>query len=122
MLRVEAGMERRVQMTARRRRSVGPQAWTRLGWTARRTAPAIVAGALLVGVFWWFAAEKAFQGNARSLLLVDAAALLLAFPLAWSAAPHWRGRAAAWFALVALALVGLWVAWVVWNLLHPSYH
>ena len=92
-----------------------------LGWTVRRTLPAVTLGALVVGVFWWFAAERAFQGDATSLLLVDALALVLAVPFAWSAAPRWQGRAVAWLAVIALAAVGLWVFWVVWNQLHPVH-
>ncbi|MEK6976727.1 MAG: hypothetical protein AABY18_10370 [Candidatus Thermoplasmatota archaeon] len=93
----------------------------RLGWAAQRTLPVVAAAALGVGLFWWFAAEAAFEGNARSLLLVDAAALVLAAVGGWLAATRWRGRAAAFLVVVALAAVGLWVTWVVYNLLHPGH-
>ena len=92
-----------------------------LGWSLRRTLPVVVGAAIAVGVFWWFAAEAAFAGTARSLLLVDAAALALAGVGGWFAATRWQGRALATFAVVALAVAGLWVAWVTYNALHPVH-
>ena len=82
---------------------------------------ALLAGAsLAIGALWWFLAELAFRGDARSLLGVDALALALAAAAAFCASPRWRGRALALLLVVGLAVVALGVAFLVYNALDPT--
>ena len=82
---------------------------------------ALLAGAsLAIAALWGFLAERAFQGNARSLLAVDALAIALAALAAFFASRTWRGRGLAFLGIVGLTVVGLWVAFAVYNVLNPT--
>ena len=93
----------------------------RLGWTKRRSLPAVLVGALVTAVAWAWLSDRYFAGTARSLLGVDVVALMVAAVAGVVAAPSWRGRAAAFLAVVALAVASLAVAYVGYNMANPTH-
>ncbi|MHB1262125.1 MAG: hypothetical protein ACYC2H_10480 [Thermoplasmatota archaeon] len=92
---------------------------SRAGRLGPRVLALLALASLAIGALWWFLAERMFQGNARSILPADALAFALAAISAYFASRTWRGRGLAFLFVVGLAVVGLLVAWVVYNTLNP---
>lgn len=77
-----------------------------------------LAGLGIAGL-WAFLADRMFEGNARSLLAVDALAVALAALCAGFAAKTWKGRGLAFLLVLVVGLSALAVAYLVYNALNP---